>query len=110
MSSRADGSAYVESEGSKVVAAVYGPRPSKKAEYLERAEIRCDVKLATFAQKDKRKTPGQTDEEKAWSATLERTLAAVVLLEKYPKVLAASLGPQFSCVLAKRVSSFSVCY
>ena len=87
VSSRADGSAYVESERSKVVAAVYGPRPAKRAEYTERAEIRCDVKLASFARAQARKAPGQTDEEKAWSSSLEQTLEAVVLLEKYPKSL-----------------------
>ena len=42
------------------------------------------MKLASFAG-DTRKTPGQSDEERAWAAALEATLGAVVLLEKYPK-------------------------
>ena len=53
-------------------------------EYTERAEIRCDVKLASFSG-HARKTPGQTDEEREWSLALQATLEAVVLVDKYPK-------------------------
>ncbi len=47
--------------------------------------MRCDVKLATFAG-ERRKAPGQTDEERGWSVALQGALEAAVLLQRYPKV------------------------
>jgi ribonuclease PH len=55
-----------------------------QSEYSELAEVRCDVKLATFAG-ELRKTPGQTDEERGWSLALQGALEAAVLLRRYPK-------------------------
>ena len=42
------------------------------------------MKLATFAG-ERRKVPGQTEEERGWSTALQGALEATVLLHRYPK-------------------------
>lgn len=68
-----------------MVCAVYGPRANNKPEYSERASVRCDVKLASFAEPGKRKAPSQTDAEAHLSALCASALEAAILVEKYPK-------------------------
>ncbi len=63
----------------------YGPRATNKPEYSERASIRCDVKLASFAVPGNRKAPTQTDAEAHLSALCASALEASLLVEKYPK-------------------------
>lgn len=48
--SQAAGSAYLELGGTKVMAGVYGPRPTERREaFSEEGHLSVDVKLASFA-------------------------------------------------------------
>lgn len=85
--SQAAGSGYAEFGGTKVLAAVYGPRqPERRSTSLDRGELDCDVRLASFAGRA-RKVPGQTDGERELSAQLSTALAGVVLLDRFPKAV-----------------------
>lgn len=54
--SQASGSAYAEFRNTKVMVGVYGPRQSeRKAAFSEQGRINCDVKLATFATRQRGK-------------------------------------------------------
>lgn len=53
--SQAPGSAYIEMDKTKVICGVYGPRQSP-FEYSPKAKVICDLKFATFAEKDMRHT------------------------------------------------------
>lgn len=46
---QANGSAYIEMEGTKIACAVYGPRQSKTLAYTDRATVNCEVKFAPFS-------------------------------------------------------------
>jgi hypothetical protein len=54
--SQASGSAYAEFRNTKVMVGVYGPRQSeRKVGFSEQGRINCDVKLATFATRQRGK-------------------------------------------------------
>lgn len=64
---------------------VYGPRQGDRRDSsLERGSISCDVKLASFATRERGKF-GQSLEERELSATLLTALQGVVLVETFPK-------------------------
>jgi exosome complex component MTR3 len=82
--SRAVGSAYIESGGTKIICAVYGPRQTERALYSEQGRIRCDVRYtsSTTPEPERHK---RTTEEKEPSQQMQRALEVCVRLEKYPK-------------------------
>lgn len=93
--SGAAGSSYFEAGGTKVFAAVFGPRPSPSSNAVE-ASVVCDVRWADFgrsrgstAQEGERRNPAvsdfATDEEREFAAMLTRTLTATIRLDSYPK-------------------------
>lgn len=83
--SQASGSAYAEFGRTKVMVGVYGPRQSDRRQgYSERGRLACDVKLATFATRQ-RGIFGQSPEEREYSAVLQTALEAAANLDSFPK-------------------------
>lgn len=84
--SQATGSAYAEFNKTKVMAAVYGPRPSdRKTSFSEQGRLQCDVKLATFATRQRSKSFAQGPEEREISATVQAALQSAVQRHTFPK-------------------------
>ena len=84
---QASGSAYVEFGSTKLVVAVYGPRqPDRGNTYSEEGFLECDVRLATFATRQ-RGRPGQSAQEREWTSQLETALAAAIRFETFPKAV-----------------------
>lgn len=90
---QARGSSYFEAGGTKVFCVVHGPRPAPASDTID-GSVACDLRWAAFARAQGARTddgeadrrPGfMTDEERELSASLARTLSAVVRLECYPK-------------------------
>lgn len=67
--------------------AVYGPRqPDRGIVYSEKGSLECDVRLTSFATRQ-RGRPGQSPEEREWRSQLETALSAAVRFEKFPKTI-----------------------
>lgn len=84
--SNADGSALVEMGGTKVMAAVYGPReiPFKHVILPHRAALRFRYHMAPFSTKE-RKSPAPSRREIELSKVLREALEPVVISEMYPR-------------------------
>lgn len=84
--SNADGSALVEYGGTRVIAAVYGPREAFPRHVVlpDRAVIRCRYHMAPFSTME-RKTPAPTRREIELSKVIREALEAVVISELYPR-------------------------
>ncbi|KAI3434620.1 hypothetical protein D9Q98_002687 [Chlorella vulgaris] len=86
--SQASGSAYAEFGHTKVMVGVYGPRQSeRRVEYSEQGRINVDVKLASFATRQ-RGIFGQSPEERELSAGVQAALEAAADLASFPKASA----------------------
>lgn len=85
---RADGSAYLEFGGNKVLVAVYGPKEShiRRLQRPDRAYIRCRYNMAPFSVDD-RKRPGPDRRSVEISKITAEALQPAVLLERYPRSL-----------------------
>ena len=81
---RAVGSAYVEAGGTKLIAAVYGPRQTEKATYSEKGRLKCDLRYTSVTSPEPERHARST-EEKEPSLQVHRALEVSVRLEKYPK-------------------------
>ncbi|MEM0380559.1 MAG: exosome complex exonuclease Rrp41 [Desulfurococcaceae archaeon] len=81
-----DGSALVEYGGTKVIAAVYGPREAypKYSVLPDRAIIRCRYHMAPFSTSE-RKSPAPTRREIELSKVIREALESVVFTELYPR-------------------------
>ena len=83
---RADGSAYVEFGGNKILASVYGPRES----YIRRllrpntGVIRCRYNMAPFSVDD-RKRPGPDRRSTEISKIAAEALRPALMLESFPR-------------------------
>jgi exosome complex component RRP41 len=83
---RADGSAYIEMGGNKVLAAVYGPRemhPKHEAE-PDISVLRCRYTMAPFSVEE-RKRPGPDRRSIEISKVIREALQPVLFLELYPR-------------------------
>ncbi len=83
---RADGSAYLEWGGNKVLAAVYGPREAHPR-YLQdptKAIIQCRYNMAAFSVAD-RKRPGPDRRSTEISKILSEALDYVIFTEQFPR-------------------------
>ncbi|MFC2154401.1 exosome complex exonuclease Rrp41 [Candidatus Altiarchaeota archaeon] len=85
---RANGSAYLEWGGNKVMAAVYGPRElhPKFKQNPTKGMLRCVYNLAPFSVDD-RKRPGPDRRSVEISKVSSEALSSVVVLEKYPNAV-----------------------
>ena len=81
---RAVGSAYIEAGGTKIIAAVYGPRQTEKAHYSEKGRLKCDLRYTSVTSPDPERH-ARSSEEKEPSLQVHRALEVSVRLEKYPK-------------------------
>jgi exosome complex component RRP41 len=83
---RADGSAYLEMGGNKVLAAVYGPRELFVRRLMQpnRAVLRCKYNMAPFSVDD-RKRPGPDRRSVEISKITSDALSPAVFLEKFPR-------------------------
>jgi exosome complex component RRP41 len=84
----ADGSAYIEQGGNKIIAAVYGPKAAhpKHLELPDRATLRCRYHMAPFSV-DERKSPAPSRREIEISKVLREALEPVVFSEYYPRTM-----------------------
>ncbi len=83
---RADGSAYLELGGNKILAAVYGPRELhiRRLMQPDRAVLRCRYNMAPFSVDD-RKRPGPDRRSVEISKITSEALSPAVFLEKFPR-------------------------
>lgn len=117
MVSAASGSAHVELQNTKVLAAVYGPKHSSSTEASsELGVLTCHVKYASFSDRSKSQEMAsekkREDEYRALNAWLQDALEASVIRERFPKsvvevhinVLEADGGELSAAVLAASVA------
>jgi len=83
---RADGSAYIEWGGNKVLAAVYGPREAHPRHLQDpaRALVQCRYNMAPFSVSD-RKRPGPDRRSVEISKIISEAFASVVFVEQFPR-------------------------
>ncbi|GAA5936225.1 hypothetical protein JCM3775_006437 [Rhodotorula graminis] len=82
----AAGSAYIEAGRTKVLCAVYGPKPTPpSAPFNAKARLNVEVKFAPFASGVRRFVPGKDTEATALASTLQQALVPAILLEHMPK-------------------------
>lgn len=110
---RADGSAYLEWGGNKVIAAVYGPRELNPRRFQEadKAVVQCRYSMAAFSTSD-RKRPGPDRRSQEISRVISDAFENVVLTEKYPRgaidihveILEANAGTRCAAVVCAAVA------
>uniref|UniRef100_A0A915LU78 Putative exosome complex component RRP41 n=1 Tax=Meloidogyne javanica TaxID=6303 RepID=A0A915LU78_MELJA len=85
--SNADGSAYIEQGGTKVLCAVYGPREGRIKSRIqeESAIVVCQYSQSTFSVPDRRNRPRGDRRGNTNSRLLERAFEAVVFVNLYPR-------------------------
>src|SRR5216117_1226464 len=83
---RADGSAYIEWGGNKVLAAVYGPREAHPRHLQDpaRALVQCRYNMAPFSVSD-RKRPGPDRRSVEISKVISEAFSSVVFAEQFPR-------------------------
>ncbi|TFK98925.1 3' exoribonuclease family, domain 1-domain-containing protein [Pterulicium gracile] len=83
--SQANGSAYIETQNTKIACAVYGPRQSSQSTaYSERAKLNVEVKFAPFSC-TKRRVPIRDAEDRSISTSIHQALLASLRLDLLPK-------------------------
>lgn len=110
---RADGSAYLEWGGNKVLVAVYGPREVHPRHLQDptKARVQCRYNMAAFSVMD-RKRPGPDRRSVEISKVLSEALEYVVFTEQFPRttidifieVLQAEAGTRCSGLNASSVA------
>jgi exosome complex component RRP41 len=110
---RADGSAYLEWGGNKIMAAVYGPREVHPRHLQEptKAIVQCRYNMAAFSVRD-RKRPGPDRRSTEISKVLSEALDYVIFTEQFPRttvdvfieVLQANAGTRCSGLTAASVA------
>ncbi len=110
---RADGSAYLEWGGNKILAAVYGPREVHPRHLQEptKAIVQCRYNMAAFSVGD-RKRPGPDRRSTEISKVLSEALEYVIFTEQFPRttvdvfieVLQANAGTRCSGLTAASVA------
>ncbi len=83
---RADGSAYIEWGGNRIMAAVYGPREAypKHVQEPDKAIVRARYSMAAFSV-DERKRPGPDRRSIELGKVISEALESVIFVEKYPR-------------------------
>ncbi|PCH38055.1 mRNA transport regulator 3 [Wolfiporia cocos MD-104 SS10] len=82
--SQANGSAYIETERTKIACAVYGPRQSKTTVYNENGRLNVEVKFAPFSC-TRRRVPIRDAEDRSVAMQIHQALLPAVRLELLPK-------------------------
>ncbi|KAI0079922.1 ribosomal protein S5 domain 2-like protein [Panus rudis PR-1116 ss-1] len=81
---QANGSAYIETENTKIACAVYGPRQSKNTAYSEKGRLNVEVKFAPFSCR-KRRAPMRDQEDRSVALQIQQALLPSIRLELFPK-------------------------
>ncbi|GAA5916770.1 hypothetical protein JCM6882_003056 [Rhodosporidiobolus microsporus] len=82
----AAGSAYIEAGRTKLLCAVYGPKPTPpSAPFNPKARLNVEVKFAPFASGVRRFVPGKDTEATALATLLHQSLLPALLLDLLPK-------------------------
>ncbi|KAL4253188.1 RNase PH family protein [Abortiporus biennis] len=81
---QANGSAYIETEKTKIACAVYGPRQSRNTTYSDKGRLNVEVKFAPFSCK-KRRAPMRDAEDRSIAVQIHQALLPSVRLELLPK-------------------------
>jgi len=110
---RADGSAYIEWGGNKVLAAVYGPREAvpRHSQDPNRAVVKARYNMAAFSVDD-RKRPGPDRRSQEISKVIGEAFENVILTEEFPRasvdvsmeVLEAEAGTRCAAMTAASVA------
>jgi len=110
---RADGSAFIEWGGNKILVAVYGPREAypKHTQDIEKAVIKARYNMAAFSV-DERKRPGPDRRSMEISKVISEALSAAVMLEQFPRtqidvfieVIQADAGTRIASLTAASVA------
>ncbi|KAI0665180.1 mRNA transport regulator 3 [Cubamyces menziesii] len=81
---QANGSAYIETEKTKIACAVYGPRQSKTTVYNEKGRLNVEVKFTPFSC-TRRRVPIRDAEDRSVAVQIQQALTSAVRLELLPK-------------------------
>ncbi|MGC8609132.1 MAG: exosome complex exonuclease Rrp41 [Thermoplasmata archaeon] len=83
---RADGSAYIEWGGNKIMVGVYGPREAypKHSQDIDHAVIKARYNMAAFSV-DERKRPGPDRRTMEISKIISEALSTSVMIEQFPR-------------------------
>lgn len=110
---RADGSAYIEWGGNKIIVAVYGPREAypKHTQDIEKAIIKARYNMSAFSV-DERKRPGPDRRSVEISKVISEALQNAVMVEQFPRaqidvfieVLQADAGTRIAGLTAASVA------
>lgn len=110
---RADGSAYIEWGGNKILVAVYGPREAypKHTQNINKAIIKARYNMAAFSV-DERKRPGPDRRSIEISKVISEALDEAIMVEQFPRtqidvfieVLQADAGTRIAGLTAASVA------
>lgn len=110
---RADGSAYIEWGGNKILVAVYGPREAypKHTQNINKAIVKARYNMAAFSV-DERKRPGPDRRSVEISKVISEALAEAIMVEQFPRtqidvfieVLQADAGTRIAGLTAAAVA------
>ncbi|GAA5840510.1 hypothetical protein JCM5353_006571 [Sporobolomyces roseus] len=82
----AAGSAYIEAGKTKLICAVYGPKPTAlSTAFNPKAKLNVEVKFSPFSSGVRRFVPGKDTEASTLAATLHQSLLPSIILENLPK-------------------------
>ncbi|KAK4054273.1 3'-5'-exoribonuclease [Microbotryomycetes sp. JL201] len=82
----AAGSAYIEAGRTKLVCAVYGPKPTPpSAPFSPKARLNVEIKFAPFSSGVRRFVPGKDTEAAGLSTVLQQSLLPAIRLDLLPK-------------------------
>ncbi|KAG5638365.1 hypothetical protein H0H81_000376 [Sphagnurus paluster] len=81
---QANGSAYIETERTKIACAIYGPRQSKNTSFNEKGKLNVEVKFTPFSC-DRRRAPMRDAEDRSIAVAIHQALISSVRLELLPK-------------------------
>lgn len=83
---QSNGSAYLETRGTKVICAVYGPRDNpRKHDFSSTGNLTCSLQYAPFARKERTRDNTQDAQNKEHSNLIQSALDYAVCLDAYPK-------------------------
>ncbi|KAG0707714.1 3' exoribonuclease family, domain 1-domain-containing protein [Suillus ampliporus] len=82
--SQANGSAYIETEKTKIACAVYGPRQSKTTTYSEKGRLNVEVKFTPFSC-TRRRAPIRDAEDRSLAVSIHQAIVSSIRLELFPK-------------------------
>lgn len=81
---QASGSAYIETERTKIACAIYGPRQSKGATFHEKGRLNVEVKFAPYSC-EKRRAPMHDAEDRSMAMAVHQAIIPSVRLGTFPK-------------------------